>query len=244
MVFSKRFHHAHHTVASARFATCTRSSTISRTSTTPTNARRTKHYTTHLRHMLDCLAAWPSSVRSHNEKMVEQGPSWDSWWSSSDSRWSGWPDWHSSWIEDIFTICWLFKDFASCKLRLPCKRRRVQADAHRGPTCKRKTFSRFAQAVFRDWYCIVLTWVLPRKIPSRASCCCFRVRCRLFQIFHVHPQHAGPFGHPESPHSVWAQPHCGDRQHGACTCEPLHSGEEVHARHKNSSDKVSTAPML
>ena len=25
---------------------------------------------------------------------------------------------------------------------------------------------------------------------------------------------------------------------------PLHSGEEVHVRHKNSSDKVSTAPML
>ena len=75
-VFSKRFHHAHHTVASARFATCTRSSTISRTSitssTTPTNARRTNHYTTHLRNMLDCLAAWPSSVRSHNDKWLNK----------------------------------------------------------------------------------------------------------------------------------------------------------------------------
>ena len=48
----------------------------------------------------------------------------------------------------------------------------------------------------------------------------------------------------QSPLLVWAQPHCGDRQHGACTCEPLHSGEEVHARHKNSSDQVSTAPLL
>ena len=72
-VFSKRFHHAHHTVASARFATCTRSSTISRTSpTSSTNARRTNHYTTHLRNMLDCLAAWPSSVRSHNEKWLNK----------------------------------------------------------------------------------------------------------------------------------------------------------------------------
>ena len=116
---------------------------------------------------------------------VKQGPSWDSWWSSSDSQWSGWQDWHSRRELKTFSQ---FVEFSRISLAVSCDCHtsdgRYRQTPHRGPTCKRKIFSRFAQAVYRDCFCTVLTWVLPKKVPSRASCGCLRVRCRLLLIFH------------------------------------------------------------